>query len=255
MSCHCELLSLHITPFIFVGPSRVFFWDIPFTPLIARATWIDESLKGPFTPADDIDPDNRPEIPSETDLYPKRSQRVSLTAECRMCYLDNNIQYEKIKADLKLFNRIPNKTPMDGDCLFAAVLQQISHPREYTAHMLRKQTAYFATKKPEDFYEHIQSMFSKENNFYNYVMNLYEGRTYGDVATLAIIGVMWNLAISIVTPHLPVIHLFHDKPDSPEVIVIHNGRTGNQGHYTSTGMFTNFFVTPFHNAYFSSYKF
>lgn len=214
----------------------MYFWNIERDAFVIRCGWLNDEMKnGENYTAEDIDPTEERSIPTEAELYPKRTDRVSLAKECRTCYLRNNIEWEKVKQDLQLFNRIVNATPYDGNCLFAAVLQQISHPKGYTAEMMRRQVAYFACKAPEKFFKHVKN--ALETNYRSYCYNLYEGRIYGDIISLTVLAVMWNLAITVLSPNVPALHVYHDKPHNPDIVIVYNGRDGQEGHYTSTGMF------------------
>lgn len=215
-------------------PPKVAFWEIQKTFFLVQKCWKDEALLVNKKKSTEIDPTEDFDVPQEKDLYPSRSQLVSLTKETRACYLKNNVEWEKIKSDLKLFNRVINKTIMDGDCLFSSILSQVSHPVKYTPQMLRKQCAYFAVKNHELFFPHLSESFQDEG-YISYFENLFEGRSYGDIIAITVIAVMWNISISIVTPHTSIIHVYHDKPQKPDVVLVHNGRVGSEGHYTSTG--------------------
>lgn len=214
---------------------------------------MDEQFRGPLAACRDINPDDPSPTPKDTELYPKRAERASLKKECKECYLSSGVEWEKVKADLKLYNRCVNKTPMDGNCLYTSVLQQVSYPRDYTSDMLRKQTAYYCTKYPEVIYPYIQTGL-RDQCLKSYLINQWEGRMFGDITCLAIIGIMWNIAITVITPHMDPIDIFHDKKESPDVVIIHNGRMGSEGHFTSTGELSLFIngvmrcdITPYHS--------
>ena len=49
-----------------------------------------------------------------------------------------------------------------------------------------------------------------------------------------IIGLKWNLRITVIPPYLSPQNLFQDSEEA-DVLIIHNGNEGLEGHYTSTG--------------------
>ena len=73
------------------------------------------------------------------------------------------------------------------------------------------------------FFPLVQIDLGKES-YENYLMNIYDGNLWADDIIIAVIGRMYNLSISIVSPRLEeVYHIFHDLPDNPDIILIANG--------------------------------
>ena len=54
-------------------------------------------------------------------------------------------------------------------------------------------------------------------------MNIYDGNLWADDIIIVVIGRMYNLSITIVSPRLEEgHHIFHDSPDNPDIILIAN---------------------------------
>ena len=199
-----------------------------------RLEWMQPEYTGPLTPCHDIDPSKDVHIPTENELYPKRTIRVGLPKDCKACYLSTTVEWEKVKSDLKKFDRTVNATPMDGNCCYNACVQQVSHPDKYDGDDLRKHSSYFFAKYPEVIEPHVKEGLAP-HCVRSWIVNMFEGRMFGDVISLTCIAVMWNVAITVVTPQSPPLHIFHNKTKSPDIVLVHNGKKGSEGHFTSTG--------------------
>ena len=55
---------------------------------------------------------------------------------------------------------------------------------------------------------------------------------WGDAFVAAIIGVMWNLQITVLAPGIPPQHLYHSGRH-PDIVLVYNGAN----HYLATGEF------------------
>ena len=115
------------------------------------------------------------------------------------------------------------KTEPDGNCLFNAILQQVSHdPLLYTPDHLRRQTAYHMLKNADLFYEYVaQELIDDDESYESYVTNIFNGKIWGDDLMASAVSHMWNIPISIVSPELNTIHLFHDT--TPKIVIMANG--------------------------------
>ena len=67
----------------------------------------------------------------------------------------------------------------------------------------------------------------------SFIRNLYHGYSYGDIISLMVIAIMWNLTITVLTPTLEEIKILHNS-DKPNVVVVHNGEDNLEGHYCAT---------------------
>ena len=218
------------------------FWRMSKEMMRIRVYWMQPEYQGAITACRDIDPKNPAPIPKVNELYPTRTLRASLPKECKQCFLASSVEWEKVKAELKKYDRVINETPMNGNCCYKACLQQTSHPDNYDEDDLRRHCSYFLAKYPEVIEPHIREGLEGQT-VKSWIINQFEGRMYGDIIALTCISLMWNVAITVITPHMPPMHLFHSKKAKPDIVLVHNGRTGAQGHFTSTGMFQFYVIT------------
>ena len=107
-----------------------------------------------------------------------------------------------------------------------AILSQVAHdPHKFTPEMLMRQAAMFMLKNPYKYYKPLETELLRTGESYeSYCFNVYNRNVWGDDLIAAVIGDMWNIAISIVTPvHKKPVVLFHNK-DIPDVVLVANGR-------------------------------
>ena len=107
-----------------------------------------------------------------------------------------------------------------------AILSQVAHdPHKFTPEMLMRQAAMFMLKNPYKYYKPLEIELLRTGESYeSYCFNVYNRNVWGDDLIAAVIGDMWNIAISIVTPvHKKPVVLFHNK-DIPDVVLVANGR-------------------------------
>ena len=98
---------------------------------------------------------------------------------------------------------------MDGNCLYKSMLSQIACDKMYDEDHLRKHIAHYLSEYIEVFFPHF-SMWLQDESFESYIRNCFDGRSYADDSIVSVIAVMWNLQITIISPHLPSQHIFHD---------------------------------------------
>lgn len=176
--------------------------------------------------------------------YTEKQQR-DLKKETMKLYLESDESLRKVKYQLDKLHRRPVPITADGDCMFEAVLNQIKHPKDYTAISLRKQVAMYLIKNVEVFNEFIEPICvakslddNVEQSFESYVTNVYKGTIWGDNVILSAIGRMWNMSVSIISPEFKdVMHIFHNNP--PQVVLIANGgfleSKTPTSHFSATG--------------------
>ena len=122
----------------------------------------------------------------------------------------------------------------------SAILMQVVHdPHKYTAESLMCQAAMHMLRNPYRYYEALEMQLIRTGESYeSYVYNVFHWNIWGDDLLAAVIGDMWNIAISIVTPiHKKPVALFHNK-DVPDVVIVANG-----GDYMSNDGSTHFSAT------------
>ena len=132
----------------------------------------------------------------------------------------------------------------------SAILMQVVHdPHKYTAESLMRQAAMHMLRNPYRYYEALETQFIKTGESYgSFVYNVFHQNIWGDDLLAAVIGDMWNIAISIVTPiHKKPVALFHNK-DVPDVVIVANGGDymSNDGstHFTATRYYEEGFKLP-----------
>ena len=122
----------------------------------------------------------------------------------------------------------------------SAILMQVVHdPHKYTAEVLMRQAAMHMLRNPYRYYKALETVLIRTGESYeSYVYNMFHLNIWGDDLIAAVIGNMWNIAISIVTPiHKKPVALFHNK-DVPDVVIVANG-----GDYMSNDGSTHFSAT------------
>ena len=112
------------------------------------------------------------------------------------------------------------KMPPDGNCLFNAILQQIHHDKEkYTPDHLRRQTALHMLKNTDMFYEYVaHELMDFDESYESYVMNIFNGKIWGDDLMVLAIVHMFNIPISIVSPEIRTVDLFHNV--MPQIVIM-----------------------------------
>ena len=117
------------------------------------------------------------------------------------------------------------QTKPDGLCLVRAILSQVVHHREmYPPDMCLRQIALQLVREPYKYYKYVeQELLETGESYDSYCYNIFHNQVWGDDLIAAVLGDMWNLAISIVTPVLlHPLHLFHMKKE-PDVVIVANG--------------------------------
>ena len=118
------------------------------------------------------------------------------------------------------------QTTADGLCLARSILQQvIHHPHAYTPELLMKQAALHMIRHPYRFYKYLEQELTETGESYeSYCVNVYNCNVWGDDLIASVIGDMWNLSITILSPVFKKpFHLFHNKTAEPEVVIVSNG--------------------------------
>ena len=113
-----------------------------------------------------------------------------------------------------------------------AILSQVAHdPHKFTPEMLMHQAAMFMLKNPYKYYKPLEiELLGTGESYKRYCFNVYNRNVWGDDLIAAVIGNMWNIAISIVTlVHKKPLALFHNK-DIPDMVLVVNGTT----HFSTT---------------------
>ena len=107
-----------------------------------------------------------------------------------------------------------------------AILQQvIHHPHAYTSELLMKQAATHLIRHPYRFYKYMEQELTETGESYeSFCVNVYNCNVWGDDLIAMAIGDMWNIGITILSPVFKKpFHLFHNKTDEPDVVIVSNG--------------------------------
>ena len=106
-----------------------------------------------------------------------------------------------------------------------AILMQVVHdPHKYMPELLMRQAGMYMLKNLYCYYKALEYKLIKTGESYeSYVFNVFHRNIWGDGLIATVIGDMWNIAISIVTPiHKKPVALFQNK-DVPDVVIVANG--------------------------------
>ena len=112
-----------------------------------------------------------------------------------------------------------------------AILSQVVHHHEmYPPDMCLRQIALQLVQEPYKYYKYVeQELLETGESYDSYCYNIFHNQVWGDDLIAAVLGDMWNLAISIVTPVLlNPLHLFHMKKE-PDVVIVANGGSWMSG--------------------------
>ena len=113
----------------------------------------------------------------------------------------------------------------DGFCLPRAILKQVVHHQHaFTPDMLFRMAALQMVRKPHKYYRLVEwELIQTGESYESFCTNLFQGNVWGDDLVAAVIGDMWNLAISVVSPiYAKPVPLFHDKK-KPDIVLVANG--------------------------------
>ena len=131
-----------------------------------------------------------------------------------------------------------------------AILMQVVHDaHKYTPELLMCQVSMYMLKNPYRYYKALEYELIKTGESYeSYIFNVFHQNIWGDDLIATVIGDMWNIAISIVTPiHKKPVALFHNK-DVPDMVIVANGGDymGKDGsmHFSSSRCYEEGFKLP-----------
>ena len=128
-------------------------------------------------------------------------------------------------------------------------MQVVHDPHKYTPDLLMRQAAMHMLRNPYRYYRPLEHQLTKSGeSFESYVFNVFHKNVWGDDLVAAVIGDMWNVAISIVTPiHKKPVALFHNK-EIPDIVIVANGgdymSKGGSTHFSATRCFAEGFKIP-----------
>lgn len=116
--------------------------------------------------------------------------------------------------------------------MFQAILDQIRSPENYSVKEFRQQICSYMLQNPWDVHSIYEGVAPLTKSYTDFALKIKDG-LWGEVTIAAIVGKMWNLAITLLKPRNPPEHLYHNK--EPDIVLIFN----NVDHYSTTGIFCN----------------
>ena len=215
---------------------HLYFQNVNQQCLEAYIVWLDSKNRGQWIKSSDIDP-LKPVKLQKKDLYsPSQRKKIRPSEQCTVMYLDSNQKAKHVSNYLQEnYQRKVKEVDYDGNCMFSSILCQISrHTHRYTPELLRKQTAYYLAKHWEIF--SLTATAITDECLESYIRNLFSGYAYGDLLCLGVIGYMWKLKITVITPDLEEIWIYHNS-SNPDIVLVFNAKDGLDGHYCGTGMY------------------
>ena len=105
------------------------------------------------------------------------------------------------------------------------MLQQVVHHRnKYQPEMMMHQIVLQMLRHPTHYYKYLEhELIETGESYESYCCNVYRGNVWGNDLLASVVGDMWNIAITIISPSCSKpFHLFHDKPE-PDVVIVANG--------------------------------
>ena len=203
--------------------------------LDAKIAWLDDCMKGEFIPSNDNDERDKN---WQKNLYTKEEKKM-ISEEAQKCYMWSNEDYEEVCDKLAKYGRIQDPVPIDGHCMFTAPMKQCKLNPNFKVEDMRHQISYFLSKLPEQFYQYSLP-YLEDQSFESYILNMWSEFSYGDVLCLGVLGYMWNLKITVVSPNMPDLQIFHKDEEDPDLVLVRNSKEGLEGHYSSTSKYISF---------------
>ena len=79
-------------------------------------------------------------------------------------------------------------------------------------------------RKPHRYYPYIEwELIQTGESYKSYCTNLFQGNIWGDDLIAGVIGDMWNVAVSVISPiYSKPVNLWHNKT-VPYIVIIANG--------------------------------
>ena len=103
------------------------------------------------------------------------------------------------------------------------MLDQITHPANYTADMLRRQTAFYMACYASVFFPLIQYDLQDDISYESYLINIFDGNVWVNDIVIAAVSQMFNISITLLSPWFDeAMHVFHDVKE-PDIVLIGNG--------------------------------
>ena len=194
-----------------------------------KIDWFDPHMKGELIPSPE-DAQNK----GKHQLYTKEEEKY-ISEEARSYFLACDSDLEILKNKAAKYGRDLKQVPIDGDCLLHAVRDQTEINPKWSIMENRQTLGFYLAKLPEQFFMYAEA-YCTEQSYESYVRNFFNGTSYGDELIAGVWGHIWNMKVTIISPHVEDLKVFHDDDENPDVVIVHNGRPDTDGHYFSTCM-------------------
>ena len=155
--------------------------------------------------------------------------------EAQTYFLSSDDELEVLKTKASKYGRDLKPVPIDGDCLLHAVCDQTQINPNWTIPENRQTLGFYLAKLPKQFFMFAEA-YCTEQSYESYVRNFFNGHSYGDELIAGVWGHIWNMKITIISPYYDDLKVFHTDEENPDIVIVHNGRADEDGHYFSTKM-------------------
>ena len=202
--------------------------------LQTKIDWFDPYMRGPVIKSTE-------NIKEGVRILYTEEEKKEISEEAQQYFLASDEDLEALKLKAAHYGRDLDPVPIDGDCLLHAIRKQCKINTHWTLQQNRETLAFYMAKLPEQFilYAHPYTM---KQRYESYILNFWNGDSYGDELIAAVWGHIWNLKITILMPGAPDLKCFHDDDEFPDVVLCHNGRPEPDGHYFATSEYMDFML-------------
>ena len=148
-----------------------------------------------------------------------------LGEDVKKLQLHSTSEWKVVNGLLKRCKRVYVETKSDRNNAIRAICIQLHTPKEVTPEILRHQVAEYMVQEAL-FFEPKMRVYlqQKKMSFNAYIMGVYNGNIWIDEFMLGAVGWMFNIRVSIISPHFTDFwSIFHDGHDQPDIILIANG--------------------------------
>ena len=197
--------------------------------LETKLNWLDPYMRGPLVQSDEIEPSTKKQ---KRVLYTDEEKKY-LSKEAQLYFLSSDDDLKILKDKAAHYGHDLDPVPVDGDCLLHAVRKQCDINPVWTLEENRQTLAFYLAKLPEQFILYANP-YIHDQKYESYILNFYHGYSYGDELIASVWGHIWNMKITILSPHMPDLKCFHTEKNFPDIVICHNGKPGIDGHYFAT---------------------
>ena len=139
--------------------------------------------------------------------------------------LHSTSEWKVVNGLLKQCKRVYVETKSDRNNAIRAICIQLHTLKEVTPEILRHQVAEYMVQEVLFFEPKMRVYLQwKKMSFNAYIIGVYNGNIWIDEFMLGAVGWMFNICVSIISPHFTDFwSIFHDGHDQPDIILIANG--------------------------------